>query len=52
MYYTCVCVITYVGARGRVCACARVALQIQHPKISHIAICGLSGSTIFFDIIS
>ena len=58
----CVCVCVYVCARVRVgvgvvaralaCACARVALLIQHVTRCHIVICGLSGSTIVFDIIS
>jgi hypothetical protein len=43
----CVCRMD-VGARARGYAFARVALFIQHAKL----ICGLSGSTIFFDIIS
>jgi hypothetical protein len=42
-----------VGAEALVCACARVALLIQHAtRMRHIAIWGLSGSTSFFDIIS
>jgi hypothetical protein len=41
-----------VGARARACACKRVALLIQHATCSHIVICDLSGSTMFFDIIS
>ena len=40
-----------VSARALACACARVALLIQYAT-RHIVICGLSGSTIFFDIIS
>jgi hypothetical protein len=40
-----------VGARARACAGARVALRDQHAKRRHIAICGLFGSTIFFDIV-
>jgi hypothetical protein len=43
----CVC----VGARALACACARVALLIQHATRRHIAICGLSESSIFFDYI-
>jgi hypothetical protein len=39
-----------VGARA--CACARVALIIQHATRRHIVICGLSGFTIFVNIIS
>jgi hypothetical protein len=35
-----------------VCACARVALIIQHATRRHIVICGLSGYTVFFHIIS
>ena len=30
----------------------RVALLIQHATRRHIVVCGLSGSTIFFDITS
>jgi hypothetical protein len=40
------------GARVRACACARVGLLIQDATRRHIVICGLSGSAIFFDIIS
>jgi hypothetical protein len=43
---TCIC----VGARAS--ACAHVALLIQHATCSHIAICSVSGSTTFSDIIS
>ena len=46
------CVCVSVGARARACACARVALLIQSATRRHVAICGLSGSTTFFDIIS
>jgi hypothetical protein len=49
--FLCVCVrpraCVVVGARARTCACSRVALLIQHATHR-----GLSGSTIFFDIIS
>jgi hypothetical protein len=42
-----------VGAGAQACACARVPLVIHHAtRMPHIAICGLSGSTVFFDIIS
>ena len=41
-----------VCARARACACLRVALLIQHATRRHIIICGLSGSTTFFYIIS
>ena len=44
----CMCVHAYVWA----CACARLALLINPATRSHIAICSLSGSTTFFDIIS
>jgi hypothetical protein len=40
-----------VGARKLACVCASVALLIQHARRCDV-ICGLSGSTIFFDIIS
>jgi hypothetical protein len=40
----------HVGARALACVCRRVALLIQHATRRHIAICGLSGSTTFFDI--
>ena len=46
----CVCVGVGVGA-GRWCACAHVALLIQHATRHHIAICGLSGPTSFFHIL-
>ena len=36
----------------RVCACARVAFLIQHATRRHIAICCLSGTTIFFGFFS
>jgi hypothetical protein len=58
-YYTflCVCVCVCVGGvvvstRTRAYAFARVALIIQHVAFRHIVICGVSDSTIFFDIIS
>ena len=44
----CVC----LGDRALAYACARVALVIQHATPRHIVICGLSGSTTWFDIIS
>ena len=40
-----------VGAQAVACACARVALIIQHATRRHVIICGLSGFTIFLDII-
>ena len=44
----CVCARTRVSA----CTCVRVALLIQHANRWRIVICGLSGSTKFFHIIS
>ena len=41
-----------VDVRALACACACVALLIQQETLRHIAICGLSGSTIFFNVIS
>jgi hypothetical protein len=58
MYYIflcvaeCVRVVECVGARARMCACARIVFLIQHAARRDFAICGLSGSAIFFDIIS
>jgi hypothetical protein len=47
-----VCACVVVGTRSRECDFARVVLLIQHAKLMrHIVICGLSGSTTFFDII-
>jgi hypothetical protein len=48
-YSECGCVCMGVGARALACVCVRVVL-IQHA--THRVICGLSGSVIFFDIIS
>jgi hypothetical protein len=48
----CICVELGAGPKALACACACVALLIQHATHRHIAICGLSSSTIFFDIIS
>ena len=50
--YFCVREYVRVGTRALACACARVALPIQHATRRLIAICGLSDSTTFFDIIS
>ena len=47
-----VCASVGVGALALACTCARVALLIHHATRRHIAIYSLSGSTIFFDIIS
>ena len=47
--YLCAC--ACICVRGCTGACAPVALLIQHATRRHIAICSLSGSTIFFDII-
>ena len=41
-----------VSARARACVRERVALLIQHATRRHVVICGLSDSTVFFDIIS
>jgi hypothetical protein len=41
-----------VGARARACACARVVLLIQLATRRQTVICGPSGSTTIFDIIS
>ena len=46
------CVCGGLGTRALPCACARVALLIQHATRRYIAICGLSGFTVFFDIFS
>jgi hypothetical protein len=46
--YSCVRALVGVCARDGTCACARVALLIQHSTRRHIVICGLSGSTILF----
>jgi hypothetical protein len=46
------CVRAWVWVRALACACVRVALLIQYATRRHIAICGLSGSTTFLDIIS
>ena len=49
-----VCMWLGVGARtdertgGGLCACARVALVIQHSMRRRNIFCGMSGSTIFF----
>jgi hypothetical protein len=48
-----VCVRAHMGVVARACACALVALLIQNAKrMRHIVICGVSGSTTFFDGIS
>jgi hypothetical protein len=49
---SCVCVRMNVSARARAYVCARVRLLIQHATRRHIDICGLSGSTTFFEIMS
>ena len=41
-----------VGVRTQAYARERVVLLIQHATRRHIVVCGLSGSTTFFDIIS
>jgi hypothetical protein len=40
-----------VSARVRECACARVALLNNQATCPHIVICGLPGSTTFFEIL-
>ena len=55
--YLCVCVGGggvggWVCAQALACACARVALTIQHETRCHIVICFLYVSTIFFEIIN
>ena len=43
----------YVLHMLRMCVCVCVALGIQHAlRMSHIVVCGLCGSTVFFHIIS
>jgi hypothetical protein len=56
-FSACVCVYVSVGvcvgARALACACSHVALLIQHAtRMRHTVTCCLSGSAIFFDIIS
>jgi hypothetical protein len=41
-----------VRVHGRGCLFARVALLIQHATRRHFAICGFSGLTMFFELIS
>jgi hypothetical protein len=52
--YECACTCEFPGTWACVCASARVALRIQHAaRMRHtVVICGLSGSTKVFDIIS
>ena len=54
-YYLCVYVCAEeevgVNAGARACACARVALILQYKMHMRHIVFGLSGSTIFFDII-
>jgi hypothetical protein len=40
-----------VGARELACVLARVTLLIRHATLRHIVICGISGSTTFFDVV-
>ena len=47
-----VCKCVGVGGRVRAWVCVRVALLIQHATNRHIVICGPSGFTTLFDIIS
>ena len=49
---SCVRVCMGMGAWALACACARIALLNQHATRRRIAICGLSGTTTFFDVIS
>jgi hypothetical protein len=46
------CAWVWVWVHGRWRVLARVALVIQHATPRHFVICGPSGSTVFFDIIS
>jgi hypothetical protein len=48
--FVCVCVCMWVSVLACVHMC--VALLMYHAMHHHIVICSLSGSTIFFDIIS
>jgi hypothetical protein len=50
--YVCVGVGVGVGARTRACSCATVALLMKHATRIRRIVFGLSGSAIFFDIIS
>jgi hypothetical protein len=52
LYVHCLSCSIYLSPSVCVCVCARAALLIQHAMYSHIVICGLSGSKIFFGIIS
>jgi hypothetical protein len=50
--FACAIVRVDVGALALECACALIFLIIQHAMRRHIVTCDLSGSTIFFDIVS
>jgi hypothetical protein len=47
-----VCLFMWVGARARACACAHVALIIQHATRRHTVICSLSLSPLKFSTLS
>ena len=51
-YYIFLCACVWVGALARTCACARVGFLIQYATRRRRIVCVLSGSTIFFDIIT
>ena len=47
-----VCVWVCMGARAQACSCMRVGLLIQYATYRRHTVCVLSGSAIFFEIIS
>jgi hypothetical protein len=50
--YMCVCVCVGVDAQSLAFGYAHVALIIQNVTRRHVPVCGLFGSTVFFDITS